>query len=158
MFNLIQISIWSKTAIPAEEWKYRNVKRVLFPLIDFILFLGGFSAAYFGVPAISEFFPRAIVDTFSTLLSVAALLAFIGVVFPRLWGLEIVANAIVLGLTVGYYVALVILTVNGQGRGGFILAIASIALAVIIWRLSMLGDEWQERRVFSAHKVGNEDD
>lgn len=147
LHKIYEMSIWAHDAIPADEWKFRNMKRVMFPVIDFIFALSGVSAAYYGVPAISEFFPRYIVDSFSTLLLVAGLIAFLGVAFPSLWPFEMAAASIILGLMVGYFISLFILTSVGQGNRGFVLGIAAIAITLVTFRLSLLGTEWQDRRV-----------
>lgn len=147
MRKLFEMSIWAPHAIPADEWKFRNQKRVMFPVIDILFILSGISAAYYGVPAISEFFPRYVVDSGATLLSFSGLVAFLGVAFPRLWPFEIVAKSTMLGLMVGYVVALFILTSVGEGNRGFVLGVAMISLCPIVWRLSLLGTEWQDRHV-----------
>lgn len=147
MRKLFLLSIWAPDAIPADEWKYRNLKRVMFPVIDFIFILGGISAAYYGVPAISEFFPELVVNSFSALLCTTAFICFLGVSFPRQWRLEILGKTILFGLIVGYITALFILTAVGEGNRGFVLAIALVAICPIAWRLTLLGSEWQERRL-----------
>ena len=146
MRRILSASIWSPTAIPAEEWKYRNLKRVMFPTIDFLFILGGLSAARFGIPAISEFFPDPVVDAFSYVLSAVGLACLIGVSFPRLWGLEMVSKILLLTQVVGYVTALFLLTAAGEGNRGFVLIIAAVAVCPVLWRLTLLASEWSERR------------
>jgi len=150
MLKLYSWSIWAHDAIPAEEWKYRNLKRVVFPIVDIIFFLSGFSAARFGIPAISEFFPDEFVDIFAYVLSLASFICLLGVSFPSLWGFEIAGKSVVLGLIIGYVVALFLLTAVGEDSRGFIFFISAVSLVFIIWRLSLLGSEWQARRVEAA--------
>jgi hypothetical protein len=152
MRGVFAMSIWAHNAIPLDEWKYRNLKRVLFPVVDFVFLLSGVSAGYYGVPAISEFFPRYIVDSGATLLLVSGFISFLGVAFPRMWPFEIIARSIILGLLVGYFVALFLLTQAGEGNRGFILGLSIIPIALTVWRLSLLGSEWQTRRSI-ARKV-----
>lgn len=147
MRKLFLSSIWAPNAVPSPEWKYRNLKRIMFPVIDFLFILAGVSAAINGVPAISEFYPGFMVDIFSVVLSTAALICFVGVSFPRLWWLEILGKTILFGLMVGYVLSLLILTAAGDPTRGFILLIAAASLAPIVWRLSLLGSEWQVRRL-----------
>ena len=148
MRTLYEASIWAPGTIPVEEWKYRNLKRVMFPAVDVLLILGGFSAARYGIPAISEFYPDLFVDIFAYVMSFCALVALVGVSFPRLWAVEIAGKAAVFGLIVGYITSLFILTLEDKGDSdsrGFVLIIAMIAVCPIVWRLSLLGSEWQAR-------------
>ena len=147
MRNIFSMSIWAPNAIPSDEWKYRNLKRVMFPVIDVIFILSGLSAAYYGVPAISEFYHRGVVDSFALAMSLSGFAALLGVAFPKLWALEIGAKSVLLGLMVVYFTSLFILTRIGEGNRGFVLGIAAVAIAPVIWRLSLLGNEWQQRRV-----------
>lgn len=147
MRRIYAASIWAHDAIPASEWKYRNLKRIMFPVIDFLFILGGFSAARYGVPAISEFFPDPVVDAFSYALSFVALACFVGVLFPQLWQIEIAGKIALLTLMTGYFVSLLLLTAAGEGNRGFVLLVAAVALCPIVWRLSLLGSEWQTRRL-----------
>lgn len=148
MRTIYEASIWAPGAIPAEEWKYRNLKRIMFPVLDTLMFLGGLVAARYGIHAIGEFYPDIFVDIFSYILSAAAFVCIVGSSFPRLWAIEIAGRAAVFGLIVGYIAALVILMVDGGALGearGFALFIAAIAVCPIIWRLSLLASEWQAR-------------
>jgi hypothetical protein len=147
MRRIYNASIWAHHAIPPQEWKYRNLKRAMFPVVDFLYILAGFSAAAYGVPAISEFFPDPFVDVFAYALSLFAFVCLIGVSFPRFWPLEVAGKSALLGLMVGYFVALLMLTASGEGNRGFVLLVAGVSLCPIIWRLSLLGSEWQDRRI-----------
>lgn len=146
MTNIFGASIWSKHSIPASEWKYRNSKRLMLPFIDFLFVLAGISAAIFGVPSISEFFPNSTVDFFAIFLSLSALAALIGVCFPKLWWLEISGKISLLGLMSAFSTSLLFITTAGEDTKGFTFFISLIALSPIIWRLTILGTEWQERR------------
>lgn len=146
MHRILSATIWAPNAIPANEWKYRNLKRVMFPVIDFLFILGGFSAARFGIPAISEFFPDPVVDAFSYVLSAVGLACLVGVSFPRLWGLEMVSKILLLAQVAGYVTALFLLTAAGEGNRGFVLIIAAVAVCPILWRLTLLASKWSERR------------
>jgi Na+/proline symporter len=144
--RLLSASIWGRGAIPPEEWKYRNLKRVALPILDALFIFGGLSAARYGVPAISEFFDDVAVDLFSYGLSVVAFGCLLGVCFPRLWWLEALAKSALLGLLTGYVVSLFLLTAVGEGNRGFVLIIAMCSMVFPIWRLTLLTAEWQDRR------------
>jgi hypothetical protein len=147
--SLFRASIWAPGAIPKEEWKYRNMKRVVFPSIDVLLLFGGLAAGRFGVPAIREFYPEYVTDFFAYVLAGSAIVCFVGVSFPRMWPLEIAGKSVVFGMLFGYFCALLILVAQGYRDRGFSSVITAIAICFIVWRLSILGSEWQERRLIA---------
>jgi hypothetical protein len=152
MKKLYLASIWAPGAIPAEEWKYRNLKRVMFPIVDLLFFIAGLTAATNGIRSVDTFFSNNSVTTFSYIMSIAALICLVGVSFPKYWGLEMFGKSILLGLMVGYISALIILTFSGHPlTSAFTFIIASIAICQIIWRVTLLGSEWQDRKL--SHKV-----
>lgn len=146
MKTLFSKTIWAPGAIHISEWKYRNMKRVMFPLIDLILFIAGLSAVFGGAPAISEFFPNELVDVYGYSLSAVALVCFLGVAFPRLWPMELVGKSILLGLVTGYTISLIVLAMNGDVIRSFVSYFALVAMCPIVWRISLLGSEWQARK------------
>lgn len=144
---LYNASIWAPDAIPEEEWKYRNLKRVMFPLFDILMICAGISAHVGGIWAISEFFPRAAVDWFALTVIAAGVISLIGVVFPSQWRLEILGKVSLFGLLTAYITALSILSIAGIQPRPFGLFMAASALCPIVWQLSILGAEWQTRRI-----------
>lgn len=146
MRRLWRQTIWAKGAIPLEEWKYRSLKRVWLPLVDVLFILGGLSAVRFGVPAINEFFPDALVDQWGYSLSVVAVVCLVGVAFVRLWWLEAAAKCLLLGLMVMYIAALLTLTRAGEDSRGFVFVIATISVIILLVRLSIIASEWATRR------------
>lgn len=155
-YRWFRASIWAPGAIPATEWKYRNLKRVALPILDVVFFLAGLSAAHYGVPAISEFFPVPVRVFYSYLLSVAALACLIGVAFPRLWPIELAAKSVLIGLLLGYIASLFILTRAGEGNRGYVLTIAIASVVLPWWRVSMLGTEWSDRRGNSEQEAARD--
>lgn len=150
MGKLFRATIWARGAIPVAEWKYRSLKRVWLPIVDLLFILGGLSAVRFGVPAINEFFPDAIVDLWGRSLSLTATICLVGVAFVRLWWLEAAAKCVLLGLMLMYIVALLTLTRAGEDSRGFVFVIATIAIIILLVRLSIIGSEWAERRARKA--------
>lgn len=148
--SLFRASIWAPGAIPEEEEKYRSLKTVMFPVIDILFILGGFSAARHGIPAISEFFDDSIVDLFSYLLSFAAFLAFVGIAFPSQWRIEIMGKSVIFGLISAYISSLLVLTLQGEDNRGFVLFVAAVAICPVAWRMGLIGSEWRDRRVDAA--------
>jgi len=147
MRRIWQATIWAKGAIPPEDYPNRNQKRVMYPFIDIVFVLAGFSAARYGVPAISEFFTDSTVDLFAYSIAGAGFACLLGIGFPRLWPLEILAKSALLSLNVLYFVALFMLTAVGEGNRGYVVCIAAVAIAPIVWRITQLSSEWQKRRL-----------
>ena len=145
MNQLFKKTIWASDAIPAGEWKYRNLKRIMFPVIDVLLFTSGLFAVLYGIPAISEVFDRAIVNVFSTLLMISAFLAFMGVAFPYLWKTQVAAKSVILGLLTTYLGTLILLAFNGDPFRWFSIFIVLGTMSPIIWQISFLGAEFQVR-------------
>jgi len=146
MRGLWRATIWAKGAIPVEEWKYRSLKRVWLPIVDLLFILGGLSAVRFGVPAINNFFPDDVVNLWGYTLAAVAVVCLVGVAFVRLWWLEAAAKCVLLGLMAMYIVALLTLTRAGESNRGFVFVIATIAIIILMVRLSIIGSEWSERR------------
>lgn len=147
MNKLLLASIWAPDSFPAEEWKYRNLTRMMMPVIDAFFVAGGVAATIHGVPAIDEFFPRSVIHFFAFTLVFVALLSLVGLIFPRLWRLEIFGRVSLLGLLVAYVTSVFIVIALGNANRGFLLFMVTVALCPVVWRLSILGSEWQTRRI-----------
>lgn len=138
-------TIWAKGAIPADEFKYRNLKRIWLPFFDICVIVGGLVGSVNGIPAVEEFFPVGLTDTLSLTFAALGLFCLIGVAFPSLWRLESFAKSSVIGLLIGYVFALVFLVSGGDPARGFVSVIAIMACIVPAFRLGILGYEKRER-------------
>lgn len=150
MSSIISHSVWATGAIPPEEWKYRNLKRVVFPGIDLVLTAAGLTAFTRGIPAITEFYPVWVTTILASVLTTAGVVSFLGVSFPKLWPMELVGKVILLGILVIYFASLFVLTffANDDSRS-FVMYIALGFIIPIGWRMGIAGVEWQERRLLS---------
>jgi hypothetical protein len=144
--RLWQASIWAKGAIPSDEHKYRNLKRVLLPGIDVCFVFAGWAAAVYGVPAISEFLPQWAISVFAVGLIIAAATCLLGVSIPKLWAVELIGKAVIVGLLSTYIIALLLLTQAGDPTRGFVLVIAFLASLTPLWRITLITAEWQDRK------------
>ena len=149
--TLKEKTIWSAGAIPVGEWKYRNLKRVLFPSYDFLMLLAGLSCFYFGVPTLLDFYPLLVVQLFGILFAIASVLALIGISFPARWRIEIFGMSVTLGLVIIYLFTLVLRTFVFDTTRLFAVFFVAATITVIVWRLSLLGNEWQDRRLNEKH-------
>lgn len=138
-------TIWSKTAIPVDEWKYRNLKRVLLPTVDIFFAIGGFLGASHGIPAVDQVYGPTVSMIGGYAFTVVALVCFIGVAFPRLWLLEVYGKCALLGMIVGYMGVLVAGAFITHTSSAYVLSLAGVCLAFVIWRLSILVDEARAR-------------
>jgi len=150
MKRILAASIWGPHTIPIEEWPYRNLKRVTFPFIDLLFFFAGIVAILYGVAPLNNFFSEEIFYIFSGLLSFAALICFIGLAFPVLWMLELLGKSILIGLMVGYIMTAIFANIATGENHIFDMFIAAIAITPVLWRVSLLGSEWQARRLKEA--------
>lgn len=139
-------TIWAPDAIPLDEDKFGSLKRYLLPYIDVVLFLSGLSAVRYGAPSLSEFLPVPVTQVFGVLFIGATVLAFVGVVFPKLWLMEVAGKLSLFVLSVAYTVALFLLTQDGSAIRGFITGYVAAVAGLLLWRLAFLGRERRERR------------
>ncbi len=138
-------TIWSKGAIPLEEWKYRHLKRVTLPVVDVLFITGGILGARNGIPAIDNIYPDWVADIGGYIFSFIGFLCLVGVAFPRLWLLEVWSKSAILAMTSGYFAALVVATFNGRPQSSYVMSMAGVTIAVVAWRLSVLSYEARER-------------
>jgi hypothetical protein len=145
MRKLLAATIWAEGAIPADEFKYRNLKRIWLPFFAVLVFVGGLAGARLGIPSVEEFFPDRITDALSHTFAALGVLCLAGIAFPALWRLEAASKSAVIGLLIGYVLALVFLVGDGDPTRGFVSVIAVMACIVPAFRLGILGYEKRER-------------
>jgi hypothetical protein len=150
--RIFQASIWAPGAIPPEEHKYRNLKRVILPIYDILIVIGGVSAWRYGVPAIQELFSMWITGIVSVVFTAAGVACFIGVAFPKLASLETAAKIVVIGMLTSYVTALALLLSEGDADRGFISVIAVMAMLLPLWRISLLSGERQKRKIVARRE------
>jgi hypothetical protein len=134
-------SIWHPDALPATEWKYRHIKRLWLPLYDLGIVALAVCGLVFGSPAIEELFPLALLHGVSIGVGAAGVACFVGVAFPRLWLLEVMAKSLVVGVLFIYAATLFRLTADGDPTRGFASIIALLAMGPPLIRMSILRGE-----------------
>lgn len=147
--RLWRASIWSTDAIPADEWKYRNLKRVWLPLYDLIAVFAGVQAILFGSTILNRLFPPTLVDVLGAVMTVVATVCFAGVSFPRLWAVEIVGKVMLVGLVAGYVTTILLFSEN-PGPNLFVVGMLTFGLPLAFFRLNLLGEELKERRAVTG--------
>lgn len=141
-------TIWAKGAIPADEWKYRNLKRVWLPLYDVMFVWAGLIAVRFGIPSLDTLLPSWMSDTLGYTLVLVAFLCLVGVAVPRLWFFEVGAKTALLSILITYFLALrVVAGDTGTDTRAFISVVTLIAAIPILIRMNILSEEARARRV-----------
>ena len=140
-------SIWHPNAIPPDEWKFRNLKRVWLPVYDLIAMWAGMQAVTFGSSILNRLFTPTLVDILGGALVAVAGVCLAGVIFPRLWLVEIVGKLLLVGLIAGYITVILLFSENPNL---FVVGMLSFGLPLAFFRLSLLGEEWKERQVDDA--------
>jgi hypothetical protein len=143
--RILSQSIWAPDAIPEEEWKYRHLKRVFLPLFDVIAIYVGMRAILSGIPAITLLFGVQMDQFIAGTFTAAAFGALIGVAFPRLWVLEMIAKTGLVTAIGVYGLALFLLSTADEARA-VVSGITTLAAILPGWRLTMLASEWGVRR------------
>lgn len=141
-------TIWSPGAIPTDEWKYRNLKRVWLPTYDVVAILAGVVATVQGSPLLNRLFSELLVNMFGTGMAVIAMICLLGVIFPALWAVELVGKAILVGIVSAYATTILLFASNPQPND-FIVLMLAFSLPLPLFRISLLGEEIKERRAKS---------
>lgn len=144
--RLWRASIWHPDAIPPDEWKYRNLKRVWLPIYDIIAIGAGVWAAIFGSPLLHSLFDGPVIDAMGITLAAVATVCLAGVVFPRLWKMEIAGKVTLMSLLGAYAFTVAMFRANPDPAAGFVAFVLVLAIPLPMFRLQLLGEEIKERR------------
>lgn len=149
MRHLLKHTIWAPGAIPVDEWKYRNLKRVWLPFYDIMFVWAGLIAVRFGIPSLDTILPAWMSDTLGYTLVVVAILCLIGVAIPRLWFFEVGAKTALLAILITYFLALRVVAgeTGGTDTRAFVSVITLISAIPILIRMNILSEEARARRV-----------
>jgi hypothetical protein len=144
--RVARASIWAPGAIPKDELKYAHpLKRIFLPLLDVLIVIAGFYGVHSGIPSFDKLMPALASDILSLLFVAAGLVALFGISFPRLWAFEASAKYALVGMLGTYFVALTTVGGSSQTRD-FIACLVLVTMPFMLFRLWILGDEWQARR------------
>lgn len=143
-------SIWHPSAIPAEEFKYRNLKRIWLPLYDLTAVAAGVGAILYGSNMPNRLFSTGWVDALGSVLTMVAILCLISISFPRLWALEIIGKTLLVGMIAGY-ITMILLFSHSPQPPLFIASVLASGLPLAMFRLNLLGEEVKQRRMV-AHE------
>ena len=136
MGSLLRGTVWVRGALDAEPKKYRPLVRVWLPLYDVVAILAGIFAAWFGSSLLDRIYGE-LTDLVGLLYSLVALVCLIGVAYPHLWKLEVAAKICLVGMLLGYVVA--ILTAPSPQQLAFAAAPSYFGAAMLCWGVPMAG-------------------
>ena len=139
-------SIWAEDAIDADEFRYRNLKRLWFPVFDLLCVLIGYLAFLYGSRIMYELYPEWLIDTAGVSFMVASAFALIGVAFPRLFVLEIAGKIGMVGLLGAYSATLWTAFFGGVLQSGMVAGIVMLPVIFPLAKLQILGEEIKQRR------------
>lgn len=96
-----RLTVWHPLNTDPED-AYRHGPRFWYPGFDLIMVVLGAYAFTFGSPLLNRLFPSWFVDSLGVAILVSALFASIGVVFPKLFMVELVGKLALVFLLGGY--------------------------------------------------------
>lgn len=145
--RLKRASIWHPDAIPASEGQAsRELKRVVLPAFDVFIAILGVVAITKGMPSFDIVYNDFVSAVAAWGILIAALAAFTGLAFPRLWMLEAAGKLLMVLILSSYATALGILAFQGSDDRA-VVALGFTALLVLpAWTLARLGRERRARR------------
>ena len=139
-------TIWHPDAIEDDSFKYRNLWRVWLPLFDVLSVWIGFLAVQYGSTSLNKMFPAVVVDVAGTIFTLAATVALVGVVFPRLFLAEIVGKVVMVSLLGTYSVIVWASFLAGEVQSGFVAGTLMLPIIFPFAVLQIRGEEIKQRK------------
>ena len=142
-------SVWAAGVVPTDD-PWRNAKRIWLPLFDVIMITSGINAIVFGSLLLDRLYGD-FTDIIGAAFVLVAAACLIGVVWPRMWPVEVVGKILLVSMIVGYVAAIILSPSPEQlaAKEAPNWFIASMLLALTTFplaRLDRLLDEWVKRR------------
>ena len=138
-------TIWHPDAVEDDAFKYRNLRRIWLPLFDALSIWIGFLAVQYGSTSLNKMFPAVVVDVAGTIFTLAATVAVVGVVFPRLFLAEIVGKVVMVSLLGTYSVIVWASFLAGEVQSGFVAGMLMLPLILPFAVLQIRGEEIKQR-------------
>lgn len=131
-------TVWSDKGIESDAWRMRGIVRYVLPLFDLALLWFGLAGVLYGIGSVRQATSLDWQTSWSGLIAASALVALIGVSFPKLWVAELFAKIVLTGLIVSYVLPLVVRHLTEP----YALATTGLYLTFIflpVWRIGDLG-------------------
>jgi hypothetical protein len=136
MRRIFQATVWAPGGVPAASYRFRGIFRWVLPLTDILFLWFGYVGFLLTVSSVEQEAGREWQDMWSAGLALSALFCFIGIAFPKLWPVELIAKMFLIGHVL-FYVSLQlsrILDPEVSAFSGLIL----ILVLTPIWRFTDL--------------------
>lgn len=153
--RIARASVWAKDGIKPEHWRFRGIFRVVLPLTNVLFLWFGCVGMTRSVGSVAEAAGGTWQTFWSAGIALSALACLVGVVFPKLWALEALAKAVLIG-HVSVYLALYLQRGSDEPTVTATAGLMVILILLPVWRLGDLGLEWSERK--AARKKGQAHD
>lgn len=134
--RVARASVWHKDALPENERRYWGLYKWCFPLVDILFFYFGAVGWHNGVASVQEAASADWQTTWSAGIAICAFFAFVGVAFPRLWPVELVAKLVLISL-ISMYVALYL---QRGADDSSVTAFAGLIVSLVVFPTWRLGD------------------
>ena len=142
-------SVWAPGVVPEDD-PWRTAKRVWLPLFDVIMMSAGVHAVIYGSLLLDRLYGDA-TDVIGVVFALVAFACLVGVVWPRMWPVEMIGKILLVSLIVGYVFGIILSPspeqiVAKEAPNWFIVSMILGLIMLPIARLDSLIDEWVERR------------
>lgn len=145
--------MWGRNGVSPEDWRYRGLYRWVLPLTDIFFFWFGYVGWYNGLSTVEAAASQTWQEYWSLGIAIASVVAFVGVLFPKLWLVELLGKIPLVGLVSVYVVLFVTL---GLSENPNMLATAGLICIMIllpVWRIGDLGFvAWKRKDTKEAHE------
>lgn len=151
--RIFRNSVWGRNGVPPEDWRYRGLYRWVLPLTDIFFFWFGAVGYWNGINTVEAAASQTWQEYWSLGIAISSTIAFIGVLFPKLWLVELLGKIPLVGLVSVY---IVIFFSQGLTDTPNMLATAgliSILILLPVWRIGDLGFvAWKRKETKEAHQ------
>lgn len=142
-------SVWAPGVVPDDD-PWRTAKRVWLPLFDVLMMSAGIHAVVYGSLLLDRLYGDA-TDLIGAVFTLVAFACLAGVVWPRMWPIEIIGKILLVSMIVGYVLGIILSPSPEQiaakeAPNWFIVSMILGLTMLPIARLDSLIDEWVERR------------
>lgn len=145
-------SVWGPNGVTADAWRFRGIFRVVLPLTDLFFAYFGVVGWLSGIGSVQHATGGHYAAWWAAAIAVSAVGALVGVSFPKLWGIEMAAKIVLVGLIAQYvilFIGRIITDFHTSASAGLVL----ILVLLPIWRIGDLGFvAWKRGHTF-GHKA-----
>lgn len=138
MRQLFNATVWASDGVPSDARRFRNIFRIVLPLTDALFIRFGVVGVRDGLHLVSDGDMHQYGLWWPVCLVLASLASLIGVVFPKLWSLELVGRICMVGLVAGY-AAVGVANIFTDANQNALVGLIIILILLQAWRVGDLG-------------------